>query len=52
MDFAVIDALEEDDAIDISSLEDAREAAERKAAQRREFAMLMRSIKSMVREET
>lgn len=55
MDFAVVEILDEDNAIDISSRGEAREAAahrtrERKAMQRRELASLLRSIKTMVRE--
>lgn len=55
MAFAIIKILDESDVIDISSLDEAREAAahrDRKATQRREFATLMRSIKTMVRETT
>ena len=53
MDFAIIEILDDSDAIDISRLDEAREAAahrDRMASQRREFATLMRSIKTMVRE--
>jgi len=56
MDFAVIDELKEAaEAIHFSKIEDMERAAtareEDKAAQRREFAMLMRSIKGLMRED-
>lgn len=53
MDFAVIDELKEAaEAIHFSKIDRGAtaHAAEHKATQRREFAMLMRSIKSLVRE--
>jgi hypothetical protein len=54
MDFAVIDELKNAaEAIYFSKTEERASAAgadERKSAQRREFATLMRSIKSLVRE--
>ena len=57
MDFAVIDELKEAaEAIHFPKIDNlqraaaAERASERKAAQRREFATLMRSIKSLVRE--
>lgn len=54
MDFAVIEQLKEAaEAIHFSKIEGGDAAArtdERKTAQRREFATLMRSIKSLVRE--
>lgn len=56
MDFVVIDELKEAaEAIHFSKIDDSVRAAaaradERKTAQRREFATLMRSIKSLVRE--
>ena len=55
MSVAIVEALERKDAIDVSRLAAAQEAAayrDRKVTQRREFATLMRSIKTMVREET
>ncbi len=57
MRFAVLDELKEAvEAIDFSSIEEIKYTAvqrvgTRKAVQRREFATLMRSIKSMVREK-
>lgn len=56
MDLVVIDELKEaGEAIHSSKIDDSVRAAavradERKATQRREFATLMRSIKSLVRE--
>jgi len=56
MDFAVLEALKEAaEAIDCSRTaqpERAAETANDTAARRREFASLMRSIRSMVREGT
>lgn len=55
MDVAIVEALDGKDTIDVTRLAEAREAAayrDRKATQRREFATLMRSIKTMVRDET
>lgn len=57
MRFAVLDKLKESvEAIDFSSIEEIKRtavqrASARKVVQRREFATLMRSIKSMVREK-
>lgn len=53
MDFAVIDELKKAaEAIHFSKIDDIEvgAAAKHKATQRREFATLMRSIKSLVRE--
>lgn len=56
MDFAVLDELKEAaEAIHFSKIDEvecdaAARASERKATQRREFATLVRSIKSLVRE--
>lgn len=51
MNFAIIEAMDEDDVIEIASLDRQKKvAAHRKATQRREFASLIRSIKILVRE--